>query len=90
DVLTEPYSIVLAAKTAKRFFGDQNPVGKTIQIGRYGQFSVTGVFRETEEKTHLDFEALVSSSTMASREKLLTPQETERRVSDNWRNYYAT
>src|SRR5690606_24888962 len=33
NVLDAPHEVVLSASTAQRYFGDGNPVGKTIQIG---------------------------------------------------------
>ena len=48
--LADRRSIVLAEETAAKYFGDENPVGKTItvkiyELGSY-QFSVTGVMRK--------------------------------------------
>jgi putative ABC transport system permease protein len=59
--LTEPSSIVLTDELASRYFGDQNPVGKTIQLDREN-FTVTGVLEKLPSHFHLDFHYLISLS----------------------------
>jgi len=48
--LTNPHSIVLTEKMAEKYFGDEDPLGKTITIKIFGltsyNFSVTGVMRK--------------------------------------------
>ena len=63
--LSEPSSIVLTEEVANKFFGDTDPIGKTIIFENFGNLKVTGVFPETKQKSHLQFEALVSSSTLS-------------------------
>ena len=60
--LRDPYSVVLTRKAADKLFADQNPLGKTIKVGDLGLYTVTGVLKETENKTHVAFEALASMS----------------------------
>lgn len=64
--LTAPYSVVLTRKTADKLFSEENPVGKTIKVGELGLYTVTGVLKETDHKTHIAFEALASMSSMLS------------------------
>jgi putative ABC transport system permease protein len=74
--LREPYSIVLASDVAKSFFRDGDPVGGVIQLGKWGSYKITGVLEDTSElKTHMDFQSLVSRSTIASLQgqSLLSP-----------------
>jgi putative ABC transport system permease protein len=54
--LTEPYSVVLLKPTAYKLFGNDNPVGKTIEINNaYGKnsFKVTAVVDESLGKSHV-------------------------------------
>lgn len=65
--LIEPSSIVLSAKTAQQFFGDQDPIGKTLRRdNNINPLIVTGVFEELPENTHLKFNMLVSFSTLGT------------------------
>lgn len=54
--LTEPYSVVLLKPVADKLFGDEDPVGKVIEIDNsYGKhnFTVTGVADESLGKSHI-------------------------------------
>ena len=56
NVLSDPYSIVLLKPTAVKLFGNENPVGKMINIDNsYGKhdFKVTGVIDESLGKSHI-------------------------------------
>lgn len=44
--LNEPYSIILKADIAEKFFKDEDPIGKTMKVGSTGNFKVTGVLEE--------------------------------------------
>jgi ABC-type antimicrobial peptide transport system permease subunit len=56
DVLKEPFSIVLSEEFAKKYFGDENPIGKTLEINSNYNFKVTGVLAELPENTQLGFD----------------------------------
>ena len=61
--LTEPNSIVLAESTAHKFFGDTDPIGKTLNIGlSFGNFNYTvkGVFRDSGIKSHIPAKLFLS------------------------------
>jgi len=64
--LIEPYSLVLTKKAAKKLFKEPNPVGQTIKVGSLGTYTITGVLKETEQKTHIAFEGLASMATVKS------------------------
>ncbi len=64
--LTEPYSVVLTRKAANKLFDRENPLGLTIKVGDIGTYTVTGVLKETSNKSHLVFEGLASMSTVTS------------------------
>ena len=46
DGLKEPNSILLAASTAKAFFGDAEPVDKLMKIDNNVDVKVTGVYED--------------------------------------------
>jgi putative ABC transport system permease protein len=78
--LREPNSIVLAADAAQKFFGNDNPLGQVIRLGKWGDYTITGVLEDTTRlKSHLPIRSLISLSTIRSLEKqnLLTPRTSE-------------
>src|SRR5690606_37211286 len=44
-VLTEPYSVILTENTALKYFGDEDPIGKTLTINNARDYTVTGVVK---------------------------------------------
>jgi len=64
--LKEPLTIVLSEETAKRFFGELDPIGQSLLLDGIVPVVVTGVFKKLAGKSHLDrnFEAAVSFSTI--------------------------
>ena len=58
--LQEPYSIVLTEEMARKYFGDRNPMGQTLSVGE-AECKITGVLKETDQNTHLQFNFLASS-----------------------------
>jgi putative ABC transport system permease protein len=54
-------SVVLTKAMAKKYFGEENPMGKIIQFQDTVALTVTGVLKPLPGKTHLDFEFLAHS-----------------------------
>ena len=81
--LEEPNSIILTEELANKFFGDGDPIGKTIIFDSYGSLKVTGVLAKTNRKSHLQFEALISSGTLVSLEK----EKRIDQISGNWEEF---
>ncbi|MEM6262701.1 MAG: ABC transporter permease [Bacteroidota bacterium] len=63
DVLTGQQKVVLTQVAASRYFGSEDPVGKVIE-SNFGLLQVTGVCENYPEKSHLDFEVLISLGTL--------------------------
>lgn len=61
---TEPRTVLLTHETAERFFGRENPVGKTLSSKNAGDFTVSGVLAPLPGKSHLKFDLLASMSTV--------------------------
>ena len=57
--LASPTNIVLSERAAARYFGSENPLGKTINVAGQADFSVTGVFRDLPDNTHMAFEMVM-------------------------------
>lgn len=56
QVLDRPGTVMLSASTAKRYFGEQDPLGQTIRVDNYVDLEVTGVFADFPPNTHTPFE----------------------------------
>ncbi|MGZ3880910.1 MAG: ABC transporter permease, partial [Flavisolibacter sp.] len=65
-VLKEPNSIVLTETTAKKYFADEDPVGKVLQLNKNQQLKVTGVCKDVPVNSHLRFDMVISISTLRS------------------------
>jgi putative ABC transport system permease protein len=52
--------------TAKKYFGNENPIGKTIRVDNLHDFTVKGVLRNVPGNTHFRFDFLVSFITVNS------------------------
>lgn len=63
QVLQNPFSVVLSQNAATKYFGKENPVGKTIRYNNAYDFVVTGVVEETPSNSSItyDFVAPISS-----------------------------
>lgn len=59
-VLSDPNNIVISESIAKKYFGDENPLGRVIEIDKSLQMKVTGVFKDIPTNSHLDFELVMS------------------------------
>lgn len=68
-MLKDPKSIVLTESRAKAYFGDENPIGKTLKVlsGFEEGFKVTGVIEDMHENTHYKFDILLSIYTLQDR-----------------------
>jgi len=58
--LTEPNTIVLTESLAKKYFGDDDPIGKVINLSNILDCKVTAVIEDVPENSHLKFNGLIS------------------------------
>src|SRR4029078_4148446 len=58
--LKEVNSILVTQSTAKKFFGNENPIGKTLEVDTYGSMMVSGVLKDVPSNAHFHFDMLVS------------------------------
>ncbi len=62
--LSSSYNIVLTEKLAKKFFGDESAIGKTVRIDSVNNCTVTAVLKDLPNNTKFDFEYLLPWSYM--------------------------
>ncbi|HEY7162842.1 MAG TPA: ABC transporter permease, partial [Acidobacteriota bacterium] len=69
--LKEPFTAVISEKYAKLYFGNEDPIGKTLRL-RDDDFTnelvkVTGVFKDIPSNSHLKFDVLFSYNSLYPR-----------------------
>lgn len=86
--LKEPYSVVLTKKAAAKLFREENPVGQTLTVGDLGTFTVTGILKETDNKSHIVFEGLASMATVTRLPQNAEGPARARTELDNWTDFW--
>lgn len=56
-------TVVVTSSTARRLFGDNNPIGKVLKFDTRQEFPITAVIDDLPKNSHLDFDFLISMST---------------------------
>lgn len=62
-VLRSLNSLVISESAAKKYFGQENPIGKTISLTTEwegGDYLVEGVFRDVPDNSHIKFDFLIT------------------------------
>jgi putative ABC transport system permease protein len=57
--LRDPSSIVISQSTAMKYFGDENPLGKILNINDKMDYKVTGVFEDMPANSHFVMDVIV-------------------------------
>ena len=82
-VLKEPFTAVFSATTAKKYFGNANPVGQTVLLtGKGWPVKITGVMKDLPENSQVSGDVIVSMSTET--------QHLNQGLEDDWQwnNYH--
>ena len=79
--LSRPFTIMLSEKSVKKFFDNENPIGKRLRANNQFDLEVTGVFKDFPSQSHWHPEYLVSFSTLEN-DKIYGRKELE----TNWGN----
>jgi len=58
--LNNPGTVVLSERTARKYFGKDNPIGRTIRLSNKMDFTITGVVENPPTTTSLPFEVMLS------------------------------
>ncbi|HEY5826182.1 MAG TPA: ABC transporter permease [Cyclobacteriaceae bacterium] len=86
-VLKRPFTMVLSESLARRYFGETDPIGKTLKNNGKEEYEITGVFKDVPANTHLKFDALFSFESLL---KIVGPVETEDLMSSwAWAGNYT-
>jgi len=66
NALKEPYSIVISEEMSRKYFGDEDPLGKIITLGEQRDYRITGIFKDIPQNSHFRFRFLGLFSDYAS------------------------
>jgi len=61
--LTQPFTVVITEEMARKYFGDENPMGKVLNSDKRSDWTVTGVVKSWPENAHFHFDFLAAMST---------------------------
>jgi len=63
--LNDPNALILSQNTAQKYFGAEDPVGKTLRLNDQTDYIVTGVFEEIPGHSHFHFDVFISMTSLA-------------------------
>ena len=61
--LNEQSSVVITESTAKRYFGNEDPMGKLIKFEKQLNLKVSGIIKDVPKQSHFQFDFIASLST---------------------------
>ena len=64
DALAKPLSIVITESMARKYFDNENPMGKFLRFQGRQNLLVTGILKDIPANTHFQFDFLVSFQTL--------------------------
>ncbi|MCW3110126.1 MAG: hypothetical protein JWQ09_4632, partial [Segetibacter sp.] len=70
-------SIVLTETSAKKYFANENPIGKIINVDAFGDMMVSGIVKDIPANSHFHFDYLVS----------FRKQPGQPNIDNNWQGY---
>jgi putative ABC transport system permease protein len=73
SALKQANTLVMSESTAKKYFGDETPIGKLVRLGNGNDqqtYEVTGVVQDLPENSYIEFDILLSMSSFPIVEKL--------------------
>jgi len=59
EALSEPSAMLLSERMAKKYFGDENPLGKTVSVSQSMNFLVAGVFKDMPDNAHFTMDIIL-------------------------------
>jgi len=64
NLLHDPYSVILTPASARKYFGNLDPIGKTLLLNGAIELIVKDVFKANFSRTHMTFDFVASFSTL--------------------------
>jgi putative ABC transport system permease protein len=64
SALSKPYTAVITESTAKKYYGDDDPIGREISFWNDQKCEIRGVVRDVPDNSHIKFTVLISAETL--------------------------
>lgn len=64
-VLVEPKTLVITEEVAKKYFGSEDPIGKSVTVDNDDLYRISGVMKKMPLNSHFHFDVIASMSTIA-------------------------
>ncbi len=64
--LSSTNSVVITESNARKYFGNENPIGKIIQADNKFNYEVTGIIEDAPFNSHLDFDFIISFENLSA------------------------
>jgi ABC-type antimicrobial peptide transport system permease subunit len=65
--LSDPHSVVITQRMAEKYFGSENPLGKTVTFKNWRDFVVSGVIEDIPDNSHIQFDFISPIETLFER-----------------------
>jgi len=62
--LNAPHQVLITPKTAAKYFGNTNPIGKTLRVGDSEDYTVTGIVADAPENSQIKYDFIASFTSM--------------------------
>lgn len=82
EVFQSGYTAVITEEIALKYFGDNDPLGKIINLNNNENYTVTGVLKNIPDNSHLQFNILLSFETYRIVQN--------NRIMEMWQNNYIS
>ena len=60
EILTKPYTAIISENTARKYFGDEDPVGQILFKYPAYEYTIEGVYKDIPEQSHFQADFLLS------------------------------
>jgi putative ABC transport system permease protein len=79
--LDDPNSIVMTESCARKYFGNENPIGKVVLFSNFKSLKVTGIVKDFPGGSHMRFEMLIPV-------KVLIAERNQKDYDQDWGSIY--
>jgi putative ABC transport system permease protein len=72
NVLADPYSVIITEKIAKKYFGEEDPIGKNLYVNNKQDYQVTGVVANPPSNSLMQFDFIAPFQSIRAGQSELT------------------